>query len=66
MDVARDWMLSNADAMRLAQGPATLYVGLRGGIFLFLRWIVEQPISVPREDFVPALAMHVTAGLGPR
>ncbi len=66
MDVARDWMLSHADAMRLAHGPATLYVGLRGGIFLFLRWIVEQPAGVPRSDFLPSLAEHVAAGIRPR
>ena len=66
MDVARDWMISNADRVRLAHGPATLYVGLRGGIFLFLRWIVEQPVSVPREDFIPALARQVTSGVEPR
>lgn len=66
MDVARDWMLSHADAVRLEHGAATLYVGLRGGIFVFLRWIVEQPVGVPAAEFIPALAGQITSGIGER
>jgi AcrR family transcriptional regulator len=63
MGVAKDWMIANADEVRLAHGSATLYVGLRAGIFIFLRWLVEQPHEVPMTDFVPSLARHITLGV---
>ena len=66
MDVARDWVLGHADALRLRDGPATLYVSLKGGVIVFLRWIVDQPVGVPRQAFVAALARQATCGLEPR
>jgi len=66
MGVAKDWIIANADEVRLAHGAATLYVGLRAGIFIFLRWLVEQPQEVPMTEFVPSLARHITLGIDRR
>jgi AcrR family transcriptional regulator len=61
--IAEDWLVAQGDSVRLAHGAATLQVALRGGIYVFLRGIVEQPIAAPQHEFVPALARHVTAGI---
>jgi AcrR family transcriptional regulator len=61
--IGGDWLVARGDSVRLAHGAATLQVALRGGIYMFLRWIVEQPSAVPRQEFVLALAQHVTAGI---
>jgi AcrR family transcriptional regulator len=60
--ITQEWLDAHP-AATLAHGPATLYVGLGGGIFLFLKWIVEQPEAVPRGEFLAALTKQVTAGV---
>ena len=59
-DLARAWLEGNGhhDLDRSA-----LYVTLRGGIFTFVKWIIEQPRHVPREEFLKSLSAHVADGL---
>ena len=63
--VSRDWLAANATT-ELEHDPATLHVALGGGIFVFLRWIIEQPEAVPFEDFIAALTTQSTAGIRSR
>jgi AcrR family transcriptional regulator len=61
--IAADWLAARGESVLLAHGAATLQLALRGGIYMFLRWLVEQPCDAPRQEFVSALAQHVTAGI---
>ena len=42
---------------------ARLYVGVNGGLYAFLKWIVEQPDHVDRDAFIAGLTDHAVAAL---
>lgn len=43
--------------------PAVVHAALGGGLYAFLRWLVDQPEGLDAEAFVEALAQQVTAGV---
>ena len=45
---------------------AQLFLLVRGGVFSFLAWVVEQPEELPRDVFVPALTGHIVDTMTPR
>jgi AcrR family transcriptional regulator len=63
--VVEEWSAGRLEGFRPRADPGRWYVTLNGSIFLFLKWVVEQPASVSRREFVSALAAQVTAGLEP-
>ena len=60
------YLLHNAHRYKTARGSAAFYVSLNSSIYMFLKWMVEQPMFVPQDEFVDALVHHATAALRPR
>ncbi|MCO4774054.1 MAG: TetR/AcrR family transcriptional regulator [Deltaproteobacteria bacterium] len=61
LDLAHAWIERHGG--QPPETGATLYVGVSGGLFVFLKWLVEQPPEMPRRDFVPALTEHAAAAI---
>lgn len=66
MDALRNYLVLNQDEVRLDGGVAAMYVSVNAAIFLFLKWLVDQPAAFSRDDFFAALIEQVATPVRPR
>jgi len=60
-EVARDYLLRHGDRYELVGGPAALYVGVNGSIYVFLRWLTDAHRTIDRAGLVETLVAMLSA-----
>jgi AcrR family transcriptional regulator len=65
MDIARDYVLANADRYRLRGGLPALYVGVNSLIFLYLKWLVTPHALVTEDEFIGAVVGQMSGLFDP-
>lgn len=60
-DVARDYLLRHMDRYQLVGGPAALFVGVNGVIYVFLKWLTDVHRTIDKTELVETLVAMLGA-----
>lgn len=60
-DVARDYLLRHMDRYQIVGGPAALYVGVNGVIYVFLKWLTDARQVIDKTELVETLVAMLGA-----